>query len=117
MADAFRLSGILGIAMGFFCFLLPHTPPSKGKLKNASLEALGEIKKNPLLTLFLLAVPISCIHQFYFVHTAAISRADFKRREPSATKGLFKIINEIFGVGGGGLMTVGQISEFGRAWR
>jgi nucleoside transporter len=116
MADAFRLSGILGIAMGFFCFLLPHTPPSKGKKKNASLEALGEIKKNPLLTLFLLAVPISCIHQFYFVHTAGFlgqfQIAAETAKGNSSAKELFKTINNIFGVGGSGLMTVGQISEF-----
>jgi nucleoside transporter len=116
MADAFKLSGILGIAMGFFCFLLPHTPPSKGKKKNASLEALGEIKKNPLLTLFLLAVPISCIHQFYFVHSAGFL-GQFQAAAESAqgdtpAKRLFHVINEIFGVGGSGLMTVGQISEF-----
>jgi nucleoside transporter len=106
MADAFRLSGILGIIMGFFCFLLPHTPPSKGRKTNASLEALGEIKKNPLLTLFLLAVPISCIHQFYFVHTGL-----FLGSFQASAKGLFKVINAIFGVGGSGLMTVGQFSE------
>ncbi len=113
MADAFRLSGILGIAMGMFCFLLPHTPPSQGKKKNASLEALGEIKKNPLLTLFLLAIPISCIHQFYFVHTGLfLGQFQAAAEAHPSTKGLFKIINAVFGVGGSGLMTIGQISEF-----
>jgi nucleoside transporter len=103
MADAFRLSGLLGILMGLYCFTLPHTPPARGKLSNASLEALGEIKRNPLLTLFLLAVPISCIHQFYFVHTAGFL-GNFQSRTAEA-------INRIFGVGGGGLMTLGQMSE------
>ncbi len=103
MADAFRLSGLLGIAMGLFCFTLPHTPPSPGKKASAAAEALGEIRYQPLRTLFLLAVPVSCIHQFYFVHTADFlghfqaSAADF--------------INRLFGVGGGGLMTIGQMSE------
>lgn len=113
MADAFRLSGILGIAMGIFCFLLPHTPPATGKKKNAVVEALGEIKKQPLLTLFLLAVPISCVHQFYFVHTALfLGQFQAAAEARPATKGLFNAINAIFGVGGSGLMTVGQISEF-----
>ncbi|MEM7261936.1 MAG: MFS transporter, partial [Planctomycetota bacterium] len=67
MKDAFKLSAILGLLMGLFCFFLPKTPPAKTVEKNASLRALGEIKKQPLLTLFVLAVPISCIHQFYFV--------------------------------------------------
>lgn len=103
MADAFRLSAILGIIQGVFCFTLPNTPPSKGKKNNATLEALGEIRKNPLLTLFLLAVPVSCIHQFYFVHASQFLG---KFQSDTASK-----INEYFGVGGGGLMTIGQMAE------
>ena len=103
-ADAFRLSAILGAIMGLFCLSLPHTPPSRdaGK-RNASLEALQEIRKPRLLVLFLLAVPVSCIHQFYFVHTADFL-SDYGH--DAAAK-----INRIFGVGGGGLMTIGQMSE------
>lgn len=103
MADAFRLSGVLGGLMGLFCFLLPATPPAGGAQKNATFEALGEIKRQPLITLFLLAVPVSCIHQFYFVHTAGFL-GKFQT-------GAAESINKIFGVGGGGLMTIGQMSE------
>ncbi|MHC4109070.1 MAG: MFS transporter, partial [Planctomycetota bacterium] len=103
MADAFRLSAVLGILMGLYCFSLPHTPPTPGRQKSATFEALGEIRRNPLLMLFLLAVPISCIHQFYFVHTAAFL-AQFQTDAADA-------INRVVGVGGGGLMTVGQMSE------
>jgi nucleoside transporter len=103
MADAFRLSAVLGIMLGLYCLTLPSTPPSKGQQANATAEAMGEIRRNPLLTLFLLAVPISCVHQFYFVHTAAFL-GQFQSR--TAT-----VINDLFGVGGGGLMTVGQMSE------
>ncbi len=103
MADAFRLSAILGAIMGVFCFALPHTPPSKEVTKNATFSALSEIKKQPLLMLFLLAVPVSCIHQFYFVHTAGFL-GEFQSETASR-------INDLFGVGGGGLMTVGQMSE------
>jgi nucleoside transporter len=103
MSSAFRLSGLLGILMGLYCFTLPHTPPTPGTQKNAVFEALGEVKRNPLITLFLLAVPISCIHQFYFVHTAGFL-GNFQ-------SGAADSINRIFGVGGGGLMTVGQMSE------
>jgi nucleoside transporter len=106
MADAFRLSGLLGILMGLYCFTLPHTPPSKEKKSNASLKAMREVRRNPLLTLFLLAVPISCIHQFYFVHTAG-----FLGTFQTQTEATAESINKIFGVGGGGLMTIGQISE------
>src|SRR5262249_6517628 len=65
MAAAFRLSAILGLVLGIYCLTLPHTPPSPGKQASAVREALEEIRRNPLLTLFLLAIPISCIHQFY----------------------------------------------------
>lgn len=103
MADAFKLSGILGGLMGLFCFVLPATPPAGGSGENATFEALGEIKRQPLLTLFLIAVPVSCIHQFYFVHTAGF----LGKFQTGATDS----INRIFGVGGGGLMTIGQMSE------
>jgi nucleoside transporter len=113
MADAFRLSGALGLLMGAFCFLLPHTPPvsagaAAGVQRNASLEALKEVRRQPLLTLFLLAVPVSCIHQFYFVHTAGFLGAYQSKTAET--------INRLFGVGGGGLMTIGQMSEIAVLW-
>jgi nucleoside transporter len=102
-ADAFRLSGLLGAAMGLYAFTLPHTPPMKGARSNATFEALRYVKAQPLLTLFLLAVPVSCIHQFYFVHTEAFL-GDMQLDAP----GFFQ---KLFGAGGGGLMTIGQMSE------
>ncbi|MFK5956989.1 MAG: MFS transporter [Planctomycetota bacterium] len=101
-ADAFRLSAVLGALMGLYCWSLPHTPPSKSGDKNATLEALAEIKKPPLLLIFLLAVPVSCIHQFYFVHTESFLHARLEAPD------FFK---SIFGVGGGGFMTIGQMTE------
>ena len=102
-ADAFRLSAILGVVMGVYCFSLPHTPPTKGAESNATFEAIGEVKRSPLWQLFLLAVPLSCIHQFYFVHAEAFLGA----RQLAAPEWS----QAIFGVGGGGLMTIGQMSE------
>ncbi|HPF13410.1 MAG TPA: MFS transporter, partial [Planctomycetota bacterium] len=109
-ADAFRLSAILGALMGFYSFLLPHTPPSKSAHEsNASLRAMGEFRRQPLLTLFLIAVPVSIVHQFYFVHTSEFLtqiQNKFQGAEGFATS-----VNRIFGVGGGGLMTIGQMGE------
>jgi nucleoside transporter len=116
-ADAFKLSALLGLFMGLYCLTLPHTPPvSREKVvedesvkANATLEALGEVRRQPLLTLFLLAVPISVIHQFYFVHTS-----DFLsglQRASTAADSFAQAINRILGVGGGGLMTIGQMTE------
>ncbi len=103
-ADAFRLSAILGAAMGVYCLTLPHTPPAVNAASaNAAFAALGEVKRQPLLTLFLLAVPVSCIHQFYFVFTA-----DFLSKYG---RDAAMAINRVLGVGGGGLMTIGQMSE------
>ena len=101
--DAFMLNAIFGLIMGLYCFSLPRTPPRKGKTeKQAFTAALGEVKRQPLITLFAIAVPLSCIHQFYFYHTAKfINEFDF--RTP--------LFDAIFGVGGGGMMTLGQMSE------
>jgi nucleoside transporter len=108
MADAFRLSGLLGILLGIYCFTLPRTPPSVGDKAYATWEARGEVQKNPrLMALFLFAVVVSCIHQFYFVHTAGFL-GSYESSEPTwFDKGL----EYVFGVGGGGLMTIGQMSE------
>ncbi|MDG1498624.1 MAG: MFS transporter [Planctomycetota bacterium] len=106
MTDAFRMAALLGFLMAAFCMFLPSTPPSQGQRSNATMEALGEIKRKPLLVLFLLAVPVSCIHQFYFVHTA-----QFLGKIQVGADGFVTFVNKIFGVGGGGLMTIGQMSE------
>jgi nucleoside transporter len=102
-ADAFRLSAILGLLMGIYSFTLPHTPPMQGRKRNATFEALGEVRRSPLLQLFLITIPIACIHQFYFVHTAGFLSA-FQSKAATT-------INSLFGVGGGGLMTIGQMTE------
>ena len=109
-AGAFQLSALLGVVMAAYCLLLPKTPPSSSpKESNASLEALGEVKRQPLLTLFLLAVPISMIHQFYFVHTSGFLTALQVR--VTEAESFAQSINAVLGVGGGGLMTIGQMTE------
>ena len=101
--DAFVLSAILGGLMGLYCLMLPKTPPQRSAEKNPALRAVGEVKRQPLLTLFLIAVPVSCIHQFYFVHA-----------EQFIGKKLTELpewLSDVFGAGGGGVMTLGQVSE------
>lgn len=104
--DAFRLSAILGIVMGLYAFTLPRTPPSRSNEAFATAKAISQVRFQPLLTLFLIALPISCIHQFYFVHTSA-----FLGSYQSQVGSVSDSINAVFGVGGGGLMTIGQMSE------
>jgi nucleoside transporter len=107
-ADAFKLSAVLGVVLGLYCFTLPHTPPAKNAAQKSAVgRALAYLVKQPLLTLFLLAVPMSCVHQFYFVHTS-----DFLSRfQVGAADDFAKSVNKLLGVGGGGLMTIGQMSE------
>jgi nucleoside transporter len=108
-ADAFKLSAVLGVVMGVYCFMLPHTPPAKSsKNENATFEAIREVAKSPLNILFLLALPVSIIHQFYFVHAAGYLSEIQNNAGGSA---LADGINNILGVGGGGLMTIGQMTE------
>ena len=105
-ADAFRLSALLGAAMGLFCLTLPHTPPARSTEKNAFAKACAQACRQPLLVLFLVSVPISCVHQFYFVHTSGFLSVYQARAE-----GFVEGVNAVFGVGGGGLMTIGQMTE------
>jgi nucleoside transporter len=106
MADSLRLSGVLGVLMGLFCLMLPSTPPQRGRQKFAPLEAVGYVfrnpMRNPLFWLFVISFPMSCVHQFYFVHTS-----EFLNRLNLGSEA----VNRVFGVGGGGLMTIGQMAE------
>ncbi len=105
MADAFRVSAVLGAGLGLYCFTLPHTPPRRGGAGGALGaigQALGALRKRPLLVLFLVSFPVSCVHQFYFVHTAGF----LGHLEIGAAW-----IEQVLGVGGGGVMTIGQLSE------
>jgi len=109
--DAFKLSAFLGIALGLFSFLLPHTPPKRDMAggETALARALGYCLKQPLLLLFALAIPMSCVHQFYFVHASNYLSAYQARG--GAAESFTNGINALLGVGGGGLMTIGQMSE------
>lgn len=109
---AFSLSAVLGLVLSVFCLTLPHTPPMRSGVKSlAWAEALGEIRFQPLVTLFLIAVPVSMIHQFYFVFTSVFLSEIQNAASSAGADRLANGINEVLGVGGGGLMTIGQMSE------
>jgi nucleoside transporter len=105
MGDAWRLSAILGVVFGVVSFLLPRTPPAVGQQRFAPLEAMKEIRRQPLITLFVLAFPVATVHSLFFASAAEYLRtANVTLPNPD-------IFNRIFGVGGGGVMTLGQMSE------
>src|SRR4029453_6792986 len=58
--------------------------------------------------LFLVSFFVGCVHQFYFVLTAPFLQSTVNM---STESGVGMWLNRIFGAGGGGLMTIGQISE------
>ena len=58
MVYAFRISAVLGLAMGLYCFTLPRTPPQEGKERFAFAETIREVRSSPLVTLFLIAVDV-----------------------------------------------------------
>lgn len=103
IGDAFRLSSILGVALGLLCLALPRTPPSSGREPFAFLAALRAIRADrALATIFLIGLPMSCLHQLYFVGTAPFL---------TETQGGEGFLSGLFGAQGGGLMTIGQMSE------
>jgi nucleoside transporter len=107
MADCFKLSAILGWILALFCLFLPHTPPQPSKERSfAPLAAMGELKKRALWVLFLVAFPISVVHQFYFVHTAKFINETVEGSIKATQQ-----LEPIFGWGGASLMTLGQIAE------
>ena len=115
-AFAFQLSAILGVAMAIYCLTLPHTPPAgRGEAKEslAWKEALAEIRLQPLVTLFLIAVPVSMIHQFYFVFTSDFVSGIQSAAQSAGADAFASAVNNVLGVGGGGLMTIGQMTEIG----
>lgn len=118
---AFQLSAALGIVMAIYCLTLPHTPPAGGGGADrrdsgkgmAWLEALREIRVQPLVTLFLIAVPVSIIHQFYFVFTSDFVGGIQAGAQSAGADRFANAVNGVLGVGGGGLMTIGQMTEIG----
>ena len=84
--------------------LPPAHAPSKGARKNAAFEALAEVRRNPLLTLFLVLDPVRLHPPVHFrAHVGFLSA--FQNEAASA-------INSVLGVGGGGLMTIGQSCRY-----
>jgi MFS family permease len=98
--------------MAIYCLTLPNTPPTKSAAeKTAWLEGIGEIMKQPLITLFLVSIPISMVHQFYFVFTSGFVSEIQNKANSEGANAFAKAVNQVLGVGGGGLMTIGQMTE------
>jgi nucleoside transporter len=70
LADSLRFSGIISIGYALYCMTLPHTPPKKDATeKLAFKKAFALLKERSFAVLVLASLPISVIHQVYFLQT------------------------------------------------
>jgi len=70
LADSLRFSAIISIGYALYCLSLPHTPPKKDALeKLAFKKAFALLKERSFAVLVLASLPISIIHQVYFLQT------------------------------------------------
>jgi nucleoside transporter len=95
LADALRFSALISWGYAAFCLLLPHTPPKKDAVEPlAFAKAFGLLKTRSFAVLVLASLPISIIHQIYFLQT------------PPFLSSLGLLDSQI-----GPAMTIGQFSE------
>jgi nucleoside transporter len=70
LADSLRFSALISWGYALFCFALPHTPPKKeGVERLAFAKAFGLLRERSFLVLVIASLPISVIHQVYFLQT------------------------------------------------
>jgi len=77
IADALRVSGVAAVLYGLWAmFFLPRTPPSRdAESPFAFTRAFGMLRHRGFLVVTLVALPISMIHQVYFIRTGPFLEA------------------------------------------
>lgn len=72
VVDALKFAGVISFVYAAFClFLLPDTPPKRAGVEPlAFAKAFRLLRKPSFLVVFLISLPISVIHQIYFMQTA-----------------------------------------------
>lgn len=69
--DMLLMSGAAAVALGLFCFALPHTPPKReGTNPFAFLEALGLLRNPSFLIFMLISFVVTTELQFYYLPTS-----------------------------------------------
>lgn len=93
---ALKVSGVVSILYAGYCFLLPNTPPKKEGVDSvAVMKAFGLLRYSSVLVVVLAALPISIVHQIYFIEAG-----------PYLVESIGLKASEV-----GPAMTVGQIFE------
>ena len=103
LADSLRFSGLLSFGYAIFCLSLPHTPPKRDAVQPlAFAEAFGLFKEKSFAALVLISLPISVIHQVYFLQTgpffSSLGISD-SQIGPAMTIGQFSEILVMAGLG------------------
>lgn len=103
LADSLRFSAVISWAYAAFCLLLPATPPKRDAVqKLAFAEAFGLLRKRSFAVLMVASLPISIIHQIYFIQTPAfLSHLGLRDSQigPAMTIGQFSEIAVMAGLG------------------
>jgi len=74
-AIVFVFSGAVGIAMGLYCFSLPHTPPQPSKArKYAPGAVVGMLRHRHFLVLILSSFFVAIAHKFFWVWNSPFLR-------------------------------------------
>jgi nucleoside transporter len=97
LVDALKFSGMISIGYAAFCFLLPNTPPKRDAVEPLAVAKAFALFRKPSFALLVLAsLPISVIHQIYFMQTGPFLSAIGLR-------------DSLIGP----VMTIGQFAEIG----
>jgi nucleoside transporter len=95
LADSLRFSALISWGYALFCLTLPHTPPKKDAAEPLAFRKAFRLLREPsFAVLVAAALPISVIHQVYFLQT------------PPFLSHLGLLDSQI-----GPAMTIGQFSE------
>ena len=80
VADCLMLSGVMSLAMGIYCFFLPHTPPAKEVAADplAFREAFVLLKNSNFLIFMIIAFVVTTELQFYYGPTAGFLESAMK---------------------------------------
>ncbi len=95
LADSLRFSALISWGYALYCLMLPHTPPRKDAVEKLAFKrAFGLLREPSFAVLVAASLPISIIHQVYFLQT------------PPFLSHLGLLDSQI-----GPAMTIGQFSE------
>lgn len=71
LVDSLKFSGAVSMFYAVFCLILPHTPPKKNAVEPLAFKGAFALFRKPSFALLVAAsLPVSVIHQIYFMQTA-----------------------------------------------